>query len=74
MPAGRFGISSEVFYNGMTNPQIYALADSDKHYGILNQIYGTPAFLINGFKAERLNQNSTLQDWRKVLDPLLAGL
>ena len=70
--AGRFGVPRPIFYSEMASPDIIAMADANKHYGILNQVYGTPTFVINGFKAESLTQTSTLQDWQAVLNPLLS--
>jgi len=68
----KFGIARSTYMEEMQADDIFAMADASKHLGIIHQAYGTPTFLINGFKAEMLGPQSTLTDWRNVLDPLLS--
>jgi hypothetical protein len=50
---------------------IPGVVSGEIHYGTINQVYQTPTFIVNGFKAESLNQNSTLADWKQFIDALL---
>jgi hypothetical protein len=51
---------------------IPGVVNGEMHYGTINQVYQTPTFIINGFKAESLNQQSTFNDWKQLIDSLLA--
>lgn len=42
-------------------------------YACLRSVYGTPTFLINQLMVNDLSADSTVADWSKHLDPLLAG-
>ena len=40
-------------------------------YGCLHGVYGTPMVFIGGV-AEGLDGGATFEDWKSVLDPLIA--
>jgi hypothetical protein len=50
---------------------VYAHVDADIHLALVHQIYGTPTFVINGFKAENLDQTTTFGQWINYIDALL---
>jgi hypothetical protein len=50
---------------------IPAVVNGEMHYGTINQVYQTPTFIINGFKAEGLSHTSTFYDWKQLIDSLL---
>ncbi len=50
---------------------VFAHVDADIHQALIHQIYGTPTFVINGFKAENLDQTTTFAQWITYLDALL---
>lgn len=41
-------------------------------YGCLHGVYGTPLVFVGGVIAKGLDGRATFQDWKKVLDPLIA--
>lgn len=69
--AAKFGVDQQTFLSQLTSDEIYAIADADKHLGILNQVYATPTFVVNGFKAN-IGASSTFADWKALIDPLLS--
>jgi len=68
--ASLFGVPKDLFYKEIQSDDINRRADVTKHFGIMHQVFGTPTFFVNGFKASDLDASSTLEDWRRVLDPL----
>jgi protein-disulfide isomerase len=52
---------------------VFAHVDADIHQALIHQIYGTPTFVINGFKAESLDQTTTFAQWTAVIDSLLSS-
>lgn len=63
----------ELIDDGLASDVVYAQVDADIHQAIIHQIYGTPTFVINGFKAENLDQTTTYAQWVAYLDNLLYG-
>merc|ERR1712093_109928 len=67
-----FGVSQQLFYSEIDGNVIPGVVNGEMHYGTTNQVYQTPTFIINGFKAESLNQQSTFNDLKQLIDSLLA--
>ncbi|ELR22417.1 uncharacterized protein ACA1_255150 [Acanthamoeba castellanii str. Neff] len=67
----KFGVSPATFYTQIDSDAVFAHVDADIHQALIHQIYGTPTFVINGFKAENLDQTTTFAQWITYLDALL---
>lgn len=64
-------INKTEFYNLMMNSDtLYNQVVLGYHYGVSRSVIFTPTFFINGVMANMVNQSSTYQQWRDVLDPL----
>jgi hypothetical protein len=68
----RFGISPATFYAQVDSDAVYARVDADIHTAIIRQVYETPTFLVNGFKALQIPDNATVAQWVTFIDSLLA--
>jgi len=67
---GKFGVSASNFLAGMGSEQVYDVLDADIHLGILTQVYGTPTFVVNGFKVP-FDETTTVSQWVEFLKSLL---
>lgn len=68
----KFGISPSTFYAQVDSDAVYAHVDADIHTAIIRQVYETPTFLVNGFKALQIPDNATVAQWTTFIDSLLA--
>jgi protein-disulfide isomerase len=44
----------------------------EQKYGRQNGIHASPTFLVNGLVVGQASSGWTLEQWRELLDPLLA--
>lgn len=76
-------MATEVFHNlacfarvvlcrGMADSALGIKTRNQFKYGCLHGVYGTPMIFIGGVMAESLDGGATMEDWKSVLDPLLA--
>ena len=51
--------------------EVYGVAKVPSRIAFSRGVWSTPTFFINGAEAATLSSSSTLEDWSKILDPLL---
>ncbi|CAM9234266.1 unnamed protein product [Laminaria digitata] len=65
-------VSVNEFQRGMADKNLGLKTRYQFKYGCLHGVYGTPIVFIGGVMAKGLNGRSTFEDWKRLLDPLVA--
>jgi hypothetical protein len=66
-----FRHSARLSGGGGCSDAVYAHVDADVHKAIYSQVYETPTFVVNGFKAQQLSDTTTFPQWTAFIDSLL---
>eukprot|EP01129_Flabellula_baltica_P014527 TRINITY_DN6974_c0_g1_i1.p1 TRINITY_DN6974_c0_g1~~TRINITY_DN6974_c0_g1_i1.p1 ORF type:complete len:214 (-),score=44.08 TRINITY_DN6974_c0_g1_i1:25-666(-) len=66
------GLDKDKFMKGMARQDIFYEVDHCMHLGVTKSVLGTPTFFINGFKVPSVDSMTSLEEWIKIIDPLLA--
>ncbi len=53
-------------------PLVLPLLSTREQYGRQNGIHASPTFLVNGLVVGQASSGWTLEQWRELLDPVLA--
>jgi protein-disulfide isomerase len=70
--AAKYGVSNATFYTQIQPfTEQWARVSMQLMVSRLRQIYGTPAFTVNGFQDYTLDSTTTYEQWRAYLDPLV---
>ena len=67
----RFSVDRSQFLERMNDNDIYLLARTPIRYAATKSVWATPTVFINNGSNVPVDHLSTLQDWQKVIDPLL---
>ena len=59
------------FIKRIESDEVFAAAKVPSRIAFSRGVWSTPTFFINGAEATTLGSSSTLEDWNKILDPLL---
>ncbi len=59
------------FIKRLESDEVYGAAKVPSRIAFSRGVWSTPTFFINGAEATALGSSSTLEDWNKILDPLL---
>ena len=70
---GEYGYPTDgaAFIKRIESDEVFAAAKIPSRIAFSRGVWSTPTFYINGAEANQLSSSSTLEDWNKVLDPLL---
>ncbi|ELR16524.1 uncharacterized protein ACA1_146580 [Acanthamoeba castellanii str. Neff] len=66
------GIDEEQFRKNLASNEVVQLIKWEQKYGRQNGIHASPTFLVNGLVVGQASSGWTLEQWRELLDPLLA--
>jgi len=71
---GEYGYPTDgaEFIKRIESDEVFAAAKIPSRIAFSRGVWSTPTFYINGAEANQLSSSSTLEDWNKVLDPLLT--
>ena len=64
---------SAEFIKRLESDDVFAAAKIPSRIAFSRGIWATPTFFINGAEATQLSSSSTLEDWNKILEPLLKS-
>jgi protein-disulfide isomerase len=69
----KFGVAENVYWAEIVNDSndVFNYANDEFHLGIYRGVYMTPQFLVNGFKAEHIDESTTFAQWKQFIDSLL---
>ena len=59
------------FIKRLESDEVFAAAKLPSRVAFSRGVWSTPTFFINGAEATQLSSSSTLEDWNKILEPLL---
>ena len=59
------------FIKRIESDDVYAAAKVPSRIAFSRGVWSTPTFFINGAEATQLSSSSALEDWNKILEPLL---
>jgi protein-disulfide isomerase len=59
------------FIKRLESDDVYNAAKVPSRIAFSRGVWSTPTFFINGAEATQLGSSSTLEDWNKILEPLL---
>jgi len=66
------GVEKQAFVEKMSSPDVIQLMKWELKYGRQNGIHSSPTYLINGLLAADVSSGWTLEQWQKLLDPLVS--
>lgn len=66
-------VKREAFLNRMGDNDIYIAARTPIRYAATKGVWATPTFFVNNGDNVPVDHNSSLDDWKKLIDPLLAS-
>ena len=61
------------FLERLESNEVYDAAKVSSRIAFSGGVWSTPTFFINGAEATQLGSSSTLEDWNKILGPLLES-
>lgn len=59
------------FIQLLNSEDIYSKARIPARFAAIKGVWSTPTYFINGAEATELSSQSSLQDWKKTIDPLI---
>lgn len=65
-------VAREAFLRRMADDDIYVSARTPIRYAATRSVWATPTLMINNAGLIPVNHSSSLEEWREVIDPLLA--
>jgi len=68
---GKLNIDKSVIKNGLTNTEFDEHTRISWKYGCSRTVSGTPFFFLNGIFVSEASSTWTVDDWKKLIDPLL---
>ena len=66
------GLSDKKVKEGLKEGTVEEAVRFSFKYAAIRSVYGTPTYMINQMVIPGLDSESTVEDWRKYLEPLLA--
>ncbi|MEL6930917.1 MAG: thioredoxin domain-containing protein [Cyanobacteria bacterium J06600_6] len=62
----------EKFMELLNSKDIYSQARIPARFAAMKSVWSTPTYFVNGAEATNLSSQSTLQDWRSLIDSLMS--